>query len=148
MIYDRVENAGSYLGISPNLDIAIRAIQDGTYLNREAGKHELAGDDVYFNVLSVSYKQENLWEYHKNYLDIQISLDGGEVIRCANKDEVEGWEAYITEKDAAFAPYSEKGLAFPMEKGRFMILFPQDAHMPGLGKPGKEEHKAVFKIRL
>ncbi len=148
MIYDRVENAKTYLGIHPNLDRALREIQKGTYKTWENGRNTVDGDSVFCNVVMMKYGQKPLWERHEGYLDIHINFEGTEGIRVADKNQVPDWEAFHPESDSAVAPFSEDGLVMPMKKDTFLIVFPQDAHMPGVGPDGGSGRKAIFKVRI
>ena len=148
MIYDSIENAETYLGISSNLDRALQEIQKGAYLNWKNGRHMVEGEAVYCNVISLTYAKEGLWERHEKYLDIHISYEGNEEIRVADQREVDGWEPFNAESDSTTAAFSEKGIMFPMRKGSFLIVFPQDAHIPGLSSSAEDGRKAIFKVRI
>lgn len=147
MIIDQVSNIRTYLGIHPNLDTAIRAIEEKQYLQWEPGRHEIDGNDVYCNAVRINYAKENIWERHEGYLDIHISLDGQESIRYCDRERVHGWSDYDPKGDCATAPFSEVGIVIPMTEGKFAICFPQDAHMPGLGEDGKSGRKVIFKVK-
>lgn len=147
MIFDKVENIGTYLGINHNLDIAIREIQKGTYVSLDKGKHEIAGSDVYCNVVSLETKEQNSWERHEEYLDIHVIVDGAEKIRYAEKNAVCGWGPLDKEGDYSIAQYTTDGIELVLEQGWFFMAFPQDAHMPGIGT-GTISNKAIFKVKM
>ncbi len=147
MIYDRIENIGTYLGIHPNLDTAIRNIQQGSYAGWDSGRHEIDKENVFCNSVKINLSDKPNWERHEGYLDIHINMDGTEQIRCADISEVQNWSAFDAQNDCAVAPYSEDGICCSLKKGWFLIAFPQDAHMPGLKNGAESARKVIIKIK-
>lgn len=148
MIYDHVDNINCYLRIDPNLDTVIREIQSGEYTAWESGRHDIKGNDAYCNVTTVKYTENPLWERHEKYLDIHINLEGTEQIQCENINMITDWSTYNPEGDYSTAPDTKTGTAMEMRKGMFLIVFPQDAHMPGLVKTAGQSRKVIFKAKL
>ena len=148
MIYDKVINIGTYLGIHPNLDIAIREIQQKRYVEWDLGRHEIDKENVYCNSVKIELSNKPNWERHERYLDIHINLDGTEQIRCADVSDIKNWNTFSEQNDCAIAPYSTNGICCPIKKDWFLVVFPQDAHMPGVGEMGDSSRKAIFKVRL
>lgn len=146
MIYDKLENISTYLGIHPELDVAIKEIQKGAYINWDLGRHEIDRDNVFCNSVEIELSAEKSWERHKRYLDIHINLDGTEQIRCADICDVRNWTAFDNQNDYAIAPFSTEGICCPMRKGWFLVVFPQDAHMPGIKYGAEKGRKVIFKI--
>ena len=85
MIYDLVENIGRYRGICPNLDTAIRFLMDTDLNTLPTGKTEIDGERVYLQIMDAVPHEltEDSYEIHRAYMDIQIDLDGCEVIGTA-----------------------------------------------------------------
>ena len=85
MIYDLLENIGRYRGICPNLDTAIRFLMDTDLNTLPTGKTEIDGDRVYLQIMDAVTHEltEDSYEIHRAYMDIQIDLDGCEVIGTA-----------------------------------------------------------------
>ncbi|MDP7633882.1 MAG: YhcH/YjgK/YiaL family protein, partial [Candidatus Latescibacteria bacterium] len=53
------------------------------------------------------------------------------------------------EADRDFLPLDGDGLFVPMTTGQFIILWPQDAHMPQMAVEAPAQvQKAVFKVKL
>ena len=80
MIYAKNKDALSYLGIHPNLDMALKHITEEYLPTIGYDRVELKGSDVYatrFTYETVP-AEESFFEAHKNYLDIHIMLDGSE----------------------------------------------------------------------
>ena len=148
MIYDKIENIETYLGINPNLDIAIHETQRGLYAGWDQGRHEIDGDNVFCNSVRINLSDEPSWERHEKYLDIHINLDGTEQIRCADVSDINDWTPFDENNDCAVAPFSTAGIICPMKRGRFLIVFPQDAHMPGIRNGADIGQKVIFKVHI
>lgn len=116
----------------------------------EIGRYEL-GDGDFVNVESYLSRGRDAsrYESHVDYVDIQVVLEGSEIIEVAPVGALDVAEPYSPEKDIAFYGNEVLGDKFNMKPGRFLALMPNDAHMPGVTIEGKElVKKAVFKLRL
>ena len=80
MIFDEIRNIGQYQGISKNLDTAIAFLQKTDVTTLPVGKTEIDGDNVFITVMEVvtKDKEELRFEYHKEYMDIQMDIEGTE----------------------------------------------------------------------
>lgn len=87
-------------------------------------------------------------EYHRAYADIQFLLEGREAIgwRPLTADLPEK-KPYDAAADIGFV--AGEGTAIPFPAGGFFVLFPQDAHAPGMRVPGADRvKKIVVKVLL
>jgi len=117
----------------------------------EVKRYEIDGDNVYATVSEYLSKNEEdaRYEAHRKYIDIQYVAAGKELIGIAplsqKKEEI---EAYDAAKDIEYFTLTggENHLALP---DRFFILFPEDAHRPGL-KDGENSpvRKIVVKVKV
>ena len=150
MIYDILENLGRYRGLGANMDRAIDFILAADFAAMPADRFEIDGTNVYGFIQEPALRtpEEAQFEAHRRYADIQIALQDGEAINYLPLDRVEKWLAYDDEKDILFSDVAEKGVAVPMKAGDFMILFPQDAHMPCLQAGAETTRKAVIKVKV
>lgn len=150
MIADNVKNAGLYEGLSANLRKAFEYMRSHDLKRLPDGKHEIDGDRVFVLMQSYTTKPdiEARLEAHRKYLDIQLVLEGREVIYWAPIDALEADGGYSEERDLIYFKGSVPG-AVPLTAGCFAILHPQDAHKPCChwGAPAPVR-KAVFKVRL
>lgn len=82
MIYDMLTNVEKYRGISKNLDTAIDFLVKTDLSALPLGRTEINGDNVFANVMEAQAKpvEELNFEIHKKYMDIQIDIEGTEVI--------------------------------------------------------------------
>ena len=126
MIFDSLKNIDSYKGLSIYPALQYFATQDFSAVT--AGRHELDGENFY---MLNEYRSEakTLSEAHRDYIDIQILLEGEEYIGVAPlTDDMVAVEAN-EEKD--YRLYDCEVARIAMKPGYFMVLYPQDVHMPG-----------------
>ena len=90
--------------------------------------------------------QELKWEAHRVCTDIQLVLAGAEDIGYAPVSSMRTSVEYDAERDVMFL--EGEGVLVPALPGRFVVLMPQDAHMPGIahGAAGRVK-KLVIKVR-
>ena len=149
MIYAKNTDALTYLGIHPNLDMALERINDRFLSGVGCERQELKGGDVY--VTRFTYEtvpeEESFFEAHRNYLDIHIMLSGSEGVEIAPP-------ADLTEFDRVEANdfYAYRGPArfrLALSPGSFLVVFPNDAHRikMQLDAP-RTVTKVVFKVRI
>lgn len=149
MIFDSVRHIGAYKGISANLDKAIDYIGKTDLSTLELGRHPISGDEVFMNVMEVETHlpgEEYHLEAHRKYLDIHITLKGGENVAVTPLETVR--------EDTPFNESGDIGMYWggcqalcSVTPGTFLLCMTQDAHQPALalGQPGKMK-KAVVKI--
>lgn len=146
MIYDTLANLPLYKGIHANLDTAIDYLVSHDLSELANGRHTVDGDNVFINVMDAAYHAPGTgtFEAHRTYADIQISLTGDESIGWLPLSVFPDWDA--SEETGLFADCPPAEAIVPMKKGTFVIVFPQDAHAPGLGEGAGR--KAVAKVRV
>jgi biofilm protein TabA len=117
------------------------------------GTVEIDGKNVFAMIQSYETRQERnapRFEAHRKYIDIQFLLSGTELMGWAPLDAVTVTEPYDAEKDILFGNVADDASAFTFfSAGQAIVLFPSDAHAPGLtkGKP-RPVKKVVIKIRV
>lgn len=150
MIYDKIDNLEIYADISEDIRLGLEWLRD-VNPEIEKGVYELS-PRVKAIVSEYTTKEvnENGYEAHREYIDIQYLLKGSEKICCLPLEYLKETKAYKAEIDAAF--YEEAGIN-PQEmeigNGYFAVFYPQDGHMPCLivEKP-EEVKKVVIKIKV
>ena len=149
MILDRWENALRYLGLSPEMDVALRFLSGLTPGQLAVNTRvELQGSDVFYFVSEpVLAARPMNFEYHRRYADIHVPITGTERIALCSASARPADTAFDVEKDIGFFPgRAVNTVRVPI--GWFCICFPDDAHVPYLSGP--EEHaivKLVLKVR-
>ena len=93
----------------------------------------------------------NGYEAHRQYIDIQCTLQGQERVACLPIEKLTETKPYSEDGDCAL--YSSDTTCQPLEMtigaGYFAIFFPQDGHMPGLSAPSPAPvKKVVVKVKI
>lgn len=145
MIYDLLKNIETYRGISKNLDTAISFLVRTDLNSLPEGRTDIDGDAVFVNVMNATPHEltEECFEIHKNYMDIQIDLEGCEVIGIG-LGKFEALGEYKVDFQAVKAEMSTKCVMGP---GRFIVCMIEEAHAPGgfLQEP-ETVKKCVIKV--
>ena len=115
----------------------------------EDGRYEI-NEYAYVNIQTYQTKENALFEAHKEYIDIQYVIEGEEKIGVANIDDCTPEISYDKEKDIEFLNLkTNKSTYYPLTKGEYMILYPQDAHKPSITLNSKSTvRKAVVKVKI
>ena len=113
------------------------------------GNYEVEGDDAYIAVSTYETKPLNgdrRFEAHRDYIDIQILLEGKEMIGFADKKA-------LTVTDPYRPDYELYGMVNEFDKvilegEKFVVIYPGEPHAPGIAaaEPMKVR-KAVIKIK-
>ena len=151
MIYDTLENLGAYRGISTPLDHAIDYLANADITALEVGTYPVEGDEVIVHIQSYDTKDASSasYEAHRDYIDIQITLEGEEHCWYTPLEGLSETVAYDGKKDIGFYdPKDDQGIPLKLVPGMFCILFPQDAHKPCCTISKQSSiRKAVVKVR-
>lgn len=97
------------------------------------GKYDLE-NGVYVSVQEYTTKarSEAKYEAHKKFIDIQMILRGKELIAVSPIDKMTISDEYNEEKDFMLFHHNDECTDYVIEAGEFLILYPQDVHMPGV----------------
>ena len=151
MILDTLDHAARYEILNPRLAQAfafLRAV-DGT---QTPGRHYLDGDNLFAIVETYASKpvESALFEAHRKYIDVQFIHHGRETLLWAPlplmKEETRPYDA---EKDIAKWKLVPDATPLHLSAGCFTILFPQDAHAPGVEWGASAQvFKVVMKVAV
>lgn len=148
MIFSSLSQSDRYATLHPLFQRAFDYIRNTDLFALASGRYPIVGEDLFVIVEHTQGKPKEhaRLEAHRRYIDIQLMLDG---------DEVMGWKPladclnpvseHSVEKDIRFfddAPAS--WVAVPPD--HFCIFFPEDAHAPLVGN-GKIR-KVIFKVAV
>lgn len=133
MIYDKIDNLEIYAGISEDIRLGLEWLRD-VNPGIEKGVYELSPRvKAIVSEYTTKDVNENGYEAHREYIDIQYLLKGSEKICCLPLEYLKEIKAYKSEFDATF--YEEAGMKpqkMVIGNGYFAIFYPQDGHMPCL----------------
>lgn len=155
MIFDNINNAGLYEGISANLKIALDYMKENDLSKMEPGRYPIADGKVLV-IIKKDYSTKDLslakWESHKRDIDIQYLLAGEEKIGYCSTKLLEVKEEYDEKSDKILYHNDDfKGFMTHLRAGDYLILFPEDAHAtlfhPAEGQPCICS-KAVIKVAI
>lgn len=152
MIFDKIENISDYFEELPLLKKVEDFVVDFKNGKLADGTYEIDGKRVFAMLQSYRTRQqthEMMFEAHKKYIDLQYIVNGIEKIRWARLDSVDlVEEKYSTGGDIAFYE-GDAMFDFTLTKGTFLLLYPEDAHLPGLSaQKDVNVRKIVFKIQV
>lgn len=149
MICDSVAHWKTYLGLSERLDKALCYIAENDLTAMADGSYVIDENGVNLRLSSYVTKspEDAKIEAHREFLDIQLVLDGEEIIRYGLLEEMDRETEAHPDRDLYF--YAGPTQPAALFSGKFLILFPTDVHGPGicLGQPSPVR-KALVKVRL
>lgn len=122
---------------------ALKFLRDTDFAGAEPGKYPLSGGGTYATVSEYLTRESAPFEAHRKFIDIQFIVSGREYIDVAPLGAMSVVrDDYNPEKDIMFFTVSgyERRLA---DSGRFLILFPGDAHRPCMSVEKAEPVKKV-----
>ena len=152
MIYANLNTPSTYTPLlgHPVWEEALAVLRQ---LNAESplGIIELRGKDMFINVHTYETLSESecRFEGHRDMIDVQYIIAGGELVDWVLKDELEEDGPYLVEKDFQYyhAPKEEPTTRLHLGAGYFGVFFPEDGHRPKLNDGiHKGVYKAVVKI--
>ena len=148
MVFDHIKNAHLYYALHPRFQKAFEFLKKSDIHTLPAGNYEIDGEDVFVIIAhqDATPKSDIKLEVHRKFIDIQLSLDGSFPVCWKALSECRQQTAeYDAENDyELFA--DEEDFTMEIEKGKFAIFFPEDAHAPLV--PQKSVHKAVVKVAV
>ncbi|MEI8200472.1 MAG: YhcH/YjgK/YiaL family protein [Eubacteriales bacterium] len=152
MIYDKLANASLYAGMGPELREALQVLQNINVNSYVTGKVIVDGDRLFYmcNAYETRAKEDALMEAHQQYIDLMYMVAGEEIIYVKPTDELDQiTNPYDEAADALLAAIDADATALRLQKGQFVILYPQDAHCP-MCETDKPEavQKIVMKLRI
>ena len=150
MLFARLDTSSTYLPLQkhPIWEKALEALH-GLDMTSELGTEWLIPERMYLNVhtYATRVREQCLFEGHRQMIDIQYMIHGGELIEWAIKADLQPANDYNASKD--FQPFLRPDTATQLHltSGHFAVFFPEDGHCPQI-QDGKysEVHKAVVKI--
>lgn len=149
MIYTKRKYLHRYLGLSANLDTAIRYLQTANLSQLQKGRNEIDGSQVFVNRFDYqTMPQENaIWEGHIQYADIHVLVSGHEKIGVSNVDTLVETIRKPEEDFVGFDGPVETW--FPMTTEDILIVYPEDIHMVKvIDTESTLVEKACFKVKV
>ena len=147
MIFGNINHEKTYSNLDKDIIRCFEYAKSNNLLDYGKGSYEIDGKDIFVNIVEYETckKEDRFWEAHKKYIDIHLMLDGCERI---DLNFIENLDQKEYEEEGDFLPLEGKNNSYvDLEKGDFLVCFPEDAHMTAIeiDKP-KKIKKAIFKV--
>ncbi|MBK5201679.1 MAG: YhcH/YjgK/YiaL family protein [Spirochaetaceae bacterium] len=118
------------------------------------GRYSIEDDKIF--ALVSEYKAKEIkdcqYEFHRKYIDIQVLIEGHELIYVTPLSSIDTLTEYDKSRDIAFgnAVNGSKIETVIMGVGHTVILYPEDAHLPGIRIEGYEAivKKIIIKVAV
>ena len=152
MIYDKAGNIDNYCDKGDAIYQAVRFVLDFD-LTQPDGKYEIQGSDVFAIVQNVTTKpaKEKLFEAHRDYIDVQMVLEGCERqdVALFDSNDIEVTQEYDSQKDVMLFNEPKYFSTIIMTPGMFVVYGPDDGHRPccSIGKP-EDIRKVCVKVKI
>ena len=140
------KDIGRYSAVIPGLEEAVKAAAELTDLTPRT--IPLSGQNkILVQESDTKPAEGRLLEAHREFLDIQYILEGGETVGWAPIEQLTLDGEFNTTKDAGM--YAGECDFMDIRAGYCYVVFPEDAHMPGshLTQP-QHYKKLVIKLKV
>lgn len=148
MIFDTINNCEKYEKLNSGFAVAFDFLRREDLASLAPGRYDIQGNDVYAMVQEYETKDlaDAKYEAHRKYIDIQYLIEGVENMGYAQTDMLGMVSPYNDESDFMLLEGEPRLILYHSKE--FFILFPQDAHMPGVsqGEKGRVK-KVVVKVK-
>lgn len=149
MVYDKLDNIEIYKGLSDDIYEGLTFLRDAA-TDIDNGIYQL---NPHVKAIVSEYEtkteNENGFEAHRQFIDIQALLKGEERIDFLPIEKLKETKPYSEDNDVAFYSADITPQELMIGDGYFAILYPHDAHMPQLcvNEPMKVK-KVVIKVEI
>ena len=150
MIFDRIDNAGRYRGLSENFQKAFDFLSGLDLSGLPDGKLNIDGEEVTGSVSSPPLRnpEDALFEAHRRYADIQLILEGSEKMLVTDVSPLIPDAPFQEESDIGFYRDGARAVTLSFAPGDFAVFFPEDAHKPCCRDRDPFSRKLVIKVRV
>ena len=133
-----------------------RCFEAANYLSQLKGEKlslgsHIVNDGFYYNVIEYETTDEKNkpFESHRKYVDIQLLLDGEEIMQVTDIDRLLTETNYDDVKDVFLYAPSNMTASTLLRPGSIMILYPRDAHRSmSIGDNAAKVKKIVGKVLI
>lgn len=149
MVKDVLALGVRYAPLGPRIAVALAHARETRFHDWADGEYVV--DDTAVRALVQRYESKpesaGRWEAHRRHIDLQMVIEGEERIGVAPLATLTVEEPFDEAKDLMWL--SGSGDMVTLRPGDFVLLWPEDGHMPGLQISGPVPvTKVVYKIAL
>ena len=148
MIIDNIRNAENYYGINENLTKALKCLKESDF-SGDPKRYEIDGKKAYASLYNCTKNtlENSKWEAHKLYGDIHMVVEGEEYFGYDYRVEDSENLEYNENGDRVYD--AEGGNFVTLLPGDFIVVFPQEPHMPIVTfKEGEKVKKVIAKFTM
>lgn len=148
MIAGKIQHAYA-AGLPPAMAQALAQALAANPAQKAPGSYVLQEERLFMNVMQFATQnaQEKCAELHRDYIDIQILLEGKEQIRYGVAGSERECGEWHKEEDYQLCKYIEAEQVLLMEPGMFAVFMPGEPHKPGcFAEKAGEIKKVVLKL--
>lgn len=149
MIYGNISQLSDYSFLSEAVKECFVFLEKNDLKGFEKGSYEIDGERLFVNIVEYTTTtfENRFWEAHRDYLDVHVMLDGAEQIDVNFIENMEQ-KPFVPADDFLPMDGKKKG-DFILEKGDFLICYPNDAHRTAVQiNEAKAIKKAIFKVKV
>ena len=106
----------------------LRGIAAGDAQKTELGSGVFVVEQAY----ETKVRADGFFESHRKYIDVQVVLDGEELMEVADSTRMNVRQPYNPDRDLVVYEDSTEASLLRMYPGQGAIFFPDDVHMPSL----------------
>ena len=147
MIFDEITHFHRYTPLNKSLKNYFEFLMSRDFALDNPQTYKIGTEGIYaiLQEYTPKKKADKSIESHHKYIDIQFMVEGKEYLGYAYKKNLKS-SGYDKEHDTEILTGDITLL--PFHKNYFAILFPEDAHMPGVKSSGstKTVKKIVIKV--
>ncbi len=147
MIYDNISHMNRYAAGIPKIVKVLEAMKEYSSDNYPSGRVDIDGNNAFllFNEYQTHDKEEAKFEAHRKYIDVMYMVEGSEIIYVKPVDELQNIiQEYDDNKECLLAELDEDTSAIKLTEGRFVVLYPQDAHAPACNDGDMKKVKKII----
>lgn len=153
MLLFPLADSGRHAGLHPLFPVAFSWLADPANRLMADGRYAIRGEDLFVIAEGGTTHDPatRRFESHRRYIDIQVSLDGGEVMEWTPVAGLQVDLDFQPDGDIAFYRQPDRPVTrLAVLPGSAAVFFPSDAHKPvlHLGATPTPFRKLVFKVAV
>ena len=123
MVTANIKNCERYYPLHKHFEAVFEYLKT---VKKEDGKYIISKGNAWINPPVVRNAGSDIYETHRNFIDIHYILSGSQTFGCCNPERLEIFEKYDENTDCEFL--KGNGDFVELSEGDFIIVFPEDAH--------------------
>ena len=147
MIIDHLRHAQQFHVLGIGIRAGLQFLARPDLMTLEKGRHDLpdsGGSYALVQEHETKLRSQAKWEAHRKMIDLQFMVCGRELMGYADITRLKMGEYHA---DDDYSPGEGDGEWLRLDAQYFMILFPQDGHMPSIAvNEPQKVRKVVVKI--